>query len=763
MQVNPISFARTAQIALAAGLTISIIGCTRNPQSEKQRYLKSGIQYLQKGKYEEAILQFRNALKLDPRYADAYYQLAQAYESEHDYNSAYNAIRQAVALDANRVDLRLSLAEIYVLGRQYANAEEEATLVLKKDPNSAAAYRVLASAQLAEGKKEAAIAAFLKLMQLKPEDLTTYGSAGIVEMSLNKNVDAEKHFRAAVDRGPHFLQGYLNLAGFYRRTGRLADAERVLESGIGKNPESTALRLAQADLLFSEQKPELAERALESIRKSNSKSAAVALSLGNFYFSRGAADKALEEYRRGAAIDPHNVEIQNQMVECYLLTGRTKDAEALNSRIVKERPKDVTATLARGRILLTSGRNEEAISVLRSLLAHSQDSAQVHYFLGLAYWQNQNVPQAKTELQESLREAPGLLVAQHSLAGLHMSLGELPAARELAEQIVRNNPANADERMLLGTIYVRQGQISAAREQFLIARRLIPGNAPAAVDLAQADNALGKRDEAEKEYQAALVLNPRFVQALNGLASLWVQQNQNAKALARVQQYVASYPDDSAGHLLLGALYSAAKQYQIAKNEFERATQLDPKLISAHTQLGDACRALGDMNGAIRAYEDAAALEPKSAGLQTLLGNLYLLEENRERAQTHYQLALAANPNDAVAANNLAWIYLKNGGNLDIALGLAQKAKEAQPDVVNVTDTLGWIQYRKGLYAGAVSLLEDCVAKAPQSPLYRYHLGMALLGNGDGRNAKAQLEAALRLKLTGEDAQQARQTLERLN
>jgi tetratricopeptide (TPR) repeat protein len=100
-----------------------------------------------------------------------------------------------------------------------------------------------------------------------------------------------------------------------------------------------------------------------------------------------------------------------------------------------------------------------------------------------------------------------------------------------------------------------------------------------------------------------------------------------------------------------------------------------------------------------------------------------------------------------------------HGGNLDGAMALAQKARELAPDLVNAADSLGWIQYKKGLHQPALPLLEECVKKASQSATYQYHLGMVLIATGQKEKARAHLESALRLKLAGEDAAQARQSL----
>jgi len=100
---------------------------------------------------------------------------------------------------------------------------------------------------------------------------------------------------------------------------------------------------------------------------------------------------------------------------------------------------------------------------------------------------------------------------------------------------------------------------------------------------------------------------------------------------------------------------------------------------------------------------------------------------------------------------------------LDVALSLAQRAKQLMPELDSFTDTLGWVEYKKGSFATAVPLFEECVRRSPSSASYHFHLGMALISAGETRKAKQQLAAALNLKLQGDDAQQAREALGRLN
>ena len=88
-----------------------------------------------------------------------------------------------------------------------------------------------------------------------------------------------------------------------------------------------------------------------------------------------------------------------------------------------------------------------------------------------------------------------------------------------------------------------------------------------------------------------------------------------------------------------------------------------------------------------------------------------------EQARTAYQQALDRDSNSVMALNNLAWLNCEHGGNLDVALGLAQRAKAQAPEDPHISDTLGWIQYRKGLFGPATDEFQAAVKMSPYWPI----------------------------------------------
>ena len=96
------------------------------------------------------------------------------------------------------------------------------------------------------------------------------------------------------------------------------------------------------------------------------------------------------------------------------------------------------------------------------------------------------------------------------------------------------------------------------------------------------------------------------------------------------------------------------------------------------------------------------------------------------------------------ALNNLAMLlvsYRTDQASLDRAQQLtARLAHVGEPAILN---TRGWVKFKRGEYQESLPLLQEAVDKSPESPLMRYHLGMAQLRTGNRAAARQNLEAAV--------------------
>jgi tetratricopeptide (TPR) repeat protein len=254
----------------------------------------------------------------------------------------------------------------------------------------------------------------------------------------------------------------------------------------------------------------------------------------------------------------------------------------------------------------------------------------------------------------------------------------------------------------------------------------------------------GRFADGEKLATEAVNLQPQSLESLYLLGVANLLQKQPDKAIQSVSAYVQRQPDWAEGQALLGRIALQGGKSAQAQKFYENALKLNPKLTTAMLGIADASIAQKNFALARSTMEQITTSNPDNAPARVKLAQLYEQNSDWAKATTQYEAALKLEPKLALAKNNLAWLYSQHSGNLDLALKLAQEAKEAAPDDPHVSDTLGYILIQKGAYDSAIQHLNLAVSKDPNEPAYRYHIGLAYLKAGQLTQAKTNLQAALR-------------------
>jgi tetratricopeptide (TPR) repeat protein len=270
-----------------------------------------------------------------------------------------------------------------------------------------------------------------------------------------------------------------------------------------------------------------------------------------------------------------------------------------------------------------------------------------------------------------------------------------------------------------------------------------------------------KFPEALKEYEQALLLDPARMDALASMAQVYFLQGNPKAAFHRVEQQLTKTKDQAGIYQLLGQLSIATKEYTAGIEYLEKAINLNPDLLSAYSLIGTAYAAQKKFDSAIEQYAKVSKKNPKAVQPLMMTGLLYDMTKQPQKANEYYQKVLDLNKNFAPAANNLAYNYTQYGGNLDIALGLAQKAREANPNDPGIADTLGWIHYKKGTYATAVGLLKESNEKFKgNNATVLYHLASAYHKVGEQNLAQEALQKAFAASQTFPEAADAKKLLD---
>jgi len=250
--------------------------------------------------------------------------------------------------------------------------------------------------------------------------------------------------------------------------------------------------------------------------------------------------------------------------------------------------------------------------------------------------------------------------------------------------------------------------------------------------------------------------------------NIYLLQKQVDNAVAAANAQIAKVPNSSAFYDLLGtALFNNKKDMNGAEVALKKAAELDKNNSDALIKLGQVQVAKGSTEEAIATYQHSIKDNPREASFYVLMGELYESKQDWGRARDAYQKALEIKPDNPLASNNLAYVMLETGGNVDVALSLAQTARRGLPDSPNVADTLGWVFYQKGAYKSAIDLFQEALRLAeknnvPEDPTFHYHLGLAYEKTDQPALAKQHLERVLKINPSYSSAGDVKKILSRL-
>lgn len=165
----------------------------------------------------------------------------------------------------------------------------------------------------------------------------------------------------------------------------------------------------------------------------------------------------------------------------------------------------------------------------------------------------------------------------------------------------------------------------------------------------------------------------------------------------------------------------------------------------------------------ISRYKRAEKANPRHPSVYFYQGSVLERMGEKNKAIERYNKSLSVNFNYVPAMNNLAYLYSEKQDKLDEALKLAERAKNLVPRDGSITDTLGWVYYKKGDYNKAITFLKEAASLSPDEPTIRYHLGLAYIRNGMKGEARKEIEGALKMTKHFPDAEEAKKILKGLS
>lgn len=773
-------------------LSLLVLAACQDDAAKLAEHISRGEAYSEEGKLNEAIIEFKSALQIDPNHADAHFQLAHAFLKHQKPREGFWELRETVRLAPDNHEAVLEFSQLAVIAGEAEEAISQMDRLIQADPASAQAYLVRGQAHLSLKDVETALADFVasteaeegyepglravarlqarggayeearatydKLIAAHP----TFANFVLLTMVLRQlgdegKAEQEKLLFKALDiaEGDDRSRGYAYLTSFYVGQGRSPEAHALLEKGIETEVEAKLdLIYLRARLYTSEGNQEEADRLIVAATRAEPDNARTHMAMASYRVrTQDDLKSALEAIERALELEPENQNAQLQKAEILSelsfreeMEGGVDEAAAIVAKVLAEQPTHSEALLVSAKIKLGLGDLDGAVAQLRQALDAKPNWAQAHHLLGLALAAQEDYGAARVELGRALEIDSSHADAKLILAQVHFRLGEWEYTVERARDYLKARPDSSKARLILAQSLVRLGRIEEA-EKVLLEIPEDSRDGEVLFALGRIQQAYGNTASSRELLLAALEQFPTNWEVLQALLVMDRVEERLDESKARIDLAIEQEPESARLQQLRGLVAYNEGDLEVAEQYFRKAIELDPTELSGYERLARFYAKTGKLEETTKIYEEALSVKPEEAQVHHFLGVLYELSGNREGAIARYEDAVRYGPQMAEAKNNLAYLYADSDRELDRALDLAQDAKSEMPDNPSVSDTLGWVLFKRGVPSAAISYLKE--AERLTSPedasmgVVRWHLAQAYEANGQESEALAAANHAL--------------------
>lgn len=720
------------RVAIAA-LTISMSTSACSTESKIKRHMERGDAYLEEGKQQEAIIEFLNVIQLDNNHRGATQRLGVTLFDTGQFGTAFAYLKRAVEFDSEDAEVQTRLATIHLLRGQREEAREEAGAVLDRDATNLDALAIYADTASSEGEIDGAIRR-LENVRAEHENRAKFHLALASLHVRKRDIDtAEAYFQEAARREPDSPDAHLALGTFYLAKRELDNAEEEFDKAAETAPIRSATQIRVVDFYRLLGNTEEANRRLDALVADAPDFVPAWTRIASYAFADEDYDRCEEALNHLLESNPRDPEALRMTAEVYRERG---DAEAAEAKF------------------------RETITVLQDYVRRRPALASAHFRLAQMHMRLNENAQAMTALEKVIELAPNSPQASLLLAELQIRTGQAGRAVTVLESVLQRQQTALGFK-LLGMAYMAEQHFARATRVYERYQELAPNDREAPFRVGSSLASEGKTPEALASFEKALELDPTYVEPLAAIARVNTGSERLGAALQRVQAQMAKIEPTGQHHYLLGQLYVASNQVDMAEVEYKKAVELSPDLNAGYAQLAGIYVRSGRDDVAIAEMDRALEHNPENEPILMLKGMIHHQGGDIDTARATYETLLGVNARFGPAANNLAYIYQQDG-RIDEALDWAEIARAENPDNPDIADTLGWILYERGTYNRARSLLKEAAAGRPENAEIAYHLGFAHHKVGEFQETMDVIAKALEMDPDFTLANEARTVLDEL-
>jgi putative PEP-CTERM system TPR-repeat lipoprotein len=607
---------------------------------------------------------------------------------------------------------------------QYEEAEDAARKYLATAPNDLAAYKVLARILFVKHRPDQVVETLAKVTESGKADAESYDLLGRAYAATNRPADAIVNFQRAEALAPNDVGLQTRLAAVRMGQGDVEAAVGDLEHTLELAPKVPVVgetlffaAIATGDL-------DKTAAVLEKIKVAEGDTDVVRNLEGLFAMAKLDLPGAEKIFRDEITKSPEFTPAQINLARVLAMTGRQEEAEKLLKDIVTKQPTAEPALSMLASTYAQSSRIEQALNLLDN--AHRSDPKNVRITTSLGdLYIRSGAPQKALDLVGSEPAASATTTEMLSLrAAAQLALGQKKDARDTYSDLLKKDPSVVGARRQLVALLIEAGDFESGRALL----------------------------------SAGIVASPRNYQLYQDLAMIDLRSTGIEAALATADRLASQDRDFSLIRALKGDIFMAANRAQDAINAYKDAMTAAPSSILA-TRLAAADLRAQQPDDAIKTLGDWLATNPTDVSVLEQLSEIEISQNKLPEAKDYLETILKLKPHQAVALNNLAWVYQQLGDAR--AMDLARQAYVLAPGA-QTADTLGWILTSAGNAGTGSALLRQASAEAENDPRVQYHFAVALKDTGKKDEAIKRLTKVVETKGEFKEKAMAQQLLDEL-
>ncbi len=302
------------------------------------------------------------------------------------------------------------------------------------------------------------------------------------------------------------------------------------------------------------------------------------LALGHALEANGQVDEAANLFRKLVDQQKNNLTSYVELYRIYLAQRKLPEAEAILKLAIQNNPKDVASRLRLAQFYGATGKRDQLLAQLNEMKGNLKDFPQAYIQSGDFYLRAGNYDEAIRQYEEGIAKDPRQKDSylKHEVE-VYVAEGKPNVANEKNEQVLKNDPKDADAREVKAAFMLDKGSVDQAMQELQSVVTSNPSNFLAHFNLGRAHFARAEYDQARQEFEKTTQLRPDYIPARLAATQVAMIRGDNEQALHTIEDLIRMAPNN-----LQARIMEASALERVGRGS-EARTILDRVLSSYHS------------------------------------------------------------------------------------------------------------------------------------------------------------------------------------